>query len=201
MAAVPPAVANAHADALLDDVYQGGHANLATQAGRASKRRKYAEELSAVGAVTDGELGEQQAFAQQQVTAALPPGAPIAGVPAWFGPALAAGMAPLLNQMQQMQNQMQQMQNQMQNQMQQVQLTLNNVQARQRNSQAMHAADPIHPIGNAAGNPPPNFPADVQALNNLNQGQRGNLLQFYGLPVNPVATRESRLRHYLGLPR
>ena len=175
MAAVPPAVVNAHADALLNVANQGDHPNSADiRAGRAAKRRKRAADLSAVGE-SRRRSSANNMFAPPQATAALPSGAAIPGAPAWFGPAMAVTLAPL-------------------------QATLNHIEARQHNSQAMHAGGPIHPITDSAGNVPPLFLADVRALKNLNQNERRGLLVFYELPPNPWTTCESRLRHFLGLP-
>ena len=180
MAAIPP-VADLHANAALDDAYEGGHANADIRAGRASKRRKLAEELYANRRLTDQELGQQQVFYQQQVTSALPQGAAIPGAPAWFGPAMAAALAPINGQLDNIAGQ------------------LRNITARQENATVINEIDVLQPIRNAAGNVAPNFPATYGDLNALTNVQQRDLLIFYGRPANPAATREVRLKQLLGI--
>ena len=160
------------------------------EAGRAAKRCKRAGELNVDNSVTDPELGQQEAFRQQQVTAALPAGAAIPGAPAWFGPALAAGLAPLQANV-----------NQINANVNQINANVLQIQSRQQNITVMHPTDTIQALANGAGNIPPNFPATLRDFTNLNNNDRRNLLVFYGLPPNPAPTREPRLRHFLGLPR
>jgi hypothetical protein len=97
-------------------------------------------------------------------------------VEASIGPAVAAAMAPIAAR-------------------------LDNIEARQANSMAQFQENEVHPLRNAAGNYPENFPATFLGLNNLTQQERGNLLAFYGRPRNPVANRELRLNQFLGIRR
>jgi hypothetical protein len=182
MAAIPPpAVADPHANASLDDAYQGGHVNAETRAARASKRRKTAETLHNNNSVTEQELGQQEVFHQQQVTSALPAGAAIPGAPAWFGPAMAAALAPINARLDN------------------VVAGQENIIARQENATVFHETDALQPIRDAAGNIAPNFPATYGALTALTHAERSQLLVFYGRPANPVSTREPRLKQLLGI--
>jgi Protein of unknown function (DUF3294) len=182
MAAIPPpAVADGNANASLNDAYQGGHGNPHTRVGRSFKRRKTAEILHASNRITEQELGEQEVFHLQQATSALPPGAAIPGAPVWFGPAMAAALAPInvtLNN---------------------IDARLVNIEARQANATVLAQADVLLPIRNAVGNVAPNFPATLQDLNLLTDAQRSQLLQFYGRAANPAATRDQRLKQLVGI--
>ena len=181
----PPAVADPHANASLDATYQGGHAIAEIRAGRASKRRKLAEELYGHNGLTEQELGQQQVFYHQQVTSALPAGAAIPGAPAWFGPALAAAMAPIMAPINA--------------QLGNINAQLGNINARQENATVVNQTDALQPIRNAAGNVSPIFPATYGALNALTNVQRRDLLVFYGRPAAPASTREIRLKQLLGI--
>lgn len=187
----PPPVANASANAALDTAYGGPNPNGATYAGRAAKRAKTSMELHQCDGnlVTIQEVGAQTIFATEAALAgvggaALPPGAP-----AWavamnanmiaMNANMTAGFAA-------------------------VNANLANVNARQNNAVASEDGDPIHPVVNNAGNPPPGatFPntfGALLALPNANLGAADTLLQFYGLPRNPLATRNLRLRKFLGV--
>jgi hypothetical protein len=46
---------------------------------------------------------------------------------------------------------------------------------------------------------PPNFPQNFQAFAALTANEIGALLTFYGQDANPVATRNLRLRVFLGM--
>lgn len=180
----PPNVANANANASLTDAYAGGHAaNAAIRIGRASKRRKTAETLYANGSITEAEMGQEDVFHLQQTSSALPPGAVAAAndAPPWFGPAMAQALAPVNAQMANINAQ------------------LANINARQMNSTALSLDDVLHPIQDAAGAVPANFPASLRAFGNLTPLQMRNMLQFYGLPGNPAPTRESRLKQFMGI--
>jgi hypothetical protein len=193
MAAIPPpAVADPHANASLDDAYQGGHVNAETRAARASKRRKTAETLHNNNSMTEQELGQQEVFHQQQVTSALPAGAAIPGAPAWFGPAMAAAMAAALAPINaRLDNVVAGQENIIARQ--------ENIIARQENATVFHETDALQPIRDAAGNIAPNFPATYGALYALTPAERSQLLVFYGRPANPVSSREPRLKQLLGI--
>eukprot|EP00977_Amphora_coffeiformis_P004519 scaffold970_cov187-Amphora_coffeaeformis.AAC.4 len=171
---VPPAVANANANACLNHAYQGGHVNAEIDAARASKRRKTAETLCSDKSLTEQELGQQEAFYLQKVTSALPPEVAVDGAPAWFANAMAVVMAP-------------------------INAKLQNMAARQENAVVQHHSDALQPLCNADGNTPPNFPATYGDLNALTDAQRAQLLQFYGRSASPIATREQRLKQFLGI--
>ena len=197
MAAIPPpAVADPHANASLDDAYQGGHVNAETRAARASKRRKTAETLLNNNSVTEQELGQQEVFHQQQVTSALPAGAAIPGAPEWFGPAMAAAidvalagaLAPINARLDNVVAGQENMSGK-----------LDNVLAKQENAVVLQETDALQPIRDAAGNIAPNFPDTYGALNALTPAQRSQLLVFYGRPANPVSSRELRLKQLLGI--
>jgi hypothetical protein len=84
-----------------------------------------------------------------------------------------------------------------------VNANLANIHARQINVVASEGDDTIHPLTNNAGIQPlaalfPNTYAELLALSNANNGPAHVLLQFYGLPPNPQATRAFRLRKFLG---
>ena len=159
---------------MLDDAYEGGHAIPDIRAARASKRRKTAEALYSNNRLTESELRQQEVFHQQQVTSTLPSGTVVPGAPAWFGPAMAAVMEPVITR-------------------------LVNISARQENATVVSQSDALQPIRNAAGDISPIFPATYGDLNALTNAQRRELLGFYGRPPNPASTRETRLKQLLGI--
>jgi len=114
------------------------------------------------------------------VTSALPVGAAIPGDPAWFGPAMAAALAAINAQLTNITAQMANI----------------NTQA---NIKAQTQADGLQPIQNAAGNVAPSFSVTLGDLNGLTNVQQRALLQFYGQNAAPVASRENRLRQFLGI--
>jgi hypothetical protein len=181
----PPPVADASAaNAALTTAYVGPNPDAATYAGRAAKRAKTSMELHQCDGnlVTIQEVGAQTIFATEAALAGVGGAALPAGAPAWavaMNANMTAGFAA-------------------------VNANLANVNARQNNAVASEDGDPIHPVVNSAGNPPPGatFPntfGALLALPNANLGAADTLLQFYGLPRNPRATRNLRLRKFLGV--
>jgi chromosome segregation ATPase len=76
---------------------------------------------------------------------------------------------------------------------------IHNLNARQINSTLVRGVEQLEEIQDAAGAVAPNYPATLQALNNLTDPQRQQLLQFYGRPANPIITREQRLKQLFGI--
>ena len=125
--------------------------------------------------------------------------------------AMPAWAADLQNNLQDMQNQMNDMQNNLQNQLNNMQNNLQNqlnimqnqmngMQNLLQNAATYQPYHPIFPIPDMAGNPPPDFfPATRLDLDHLPANQLAALLQFYGLPNAPVATRLDRLKQRLGI--
>ena len=91
---VPPTVANANAQQALNlatDVPQGpGNVRVA----RSVQRKQIAASLLQAGYITEAEYGDHEGF-QARCTAAVTGVAAGGGAPDWFGPALAAGLAPI----------------------------------------------------------------------------------------------------------
>jgi len=98
--------------------------------------------------------------------------------PAWFGPAFAVGIAPLTAQMA-------------------------ILSARLQNAHANRNNDPLLPLPDNAGAPPPAFfPATRGALGSMTVGNLDNLLNFYGLaPGGSAAAKKNRLRVHLNVPQ
>ena len=78
-----------------------------------------------------------------------------------------------------------------------VQNQLRNMQNQFSNSSTYEPNHPIFPVRNDDGNLPPNFPTTRLGLDNLPANQLAKLLQFYGIPKTPVATRLERLKLHL----
>ena len=79
-------------------------------------------------------------------------------------------------------------------------ISLNNaVNGRVTNSQAVENCDPILPLTNGNGLAPNNLPETYGALLAIENGNlTRDLLVHYGLDPKPVATRNLRLRKFLG---
>ena len=174
----PPPVANAHATNVLDNAYGAPpHGNSAGRAGCAAKRAHAALVLEQVGIVTTSELGEQESFAVGESLAIGGAGAALpAGAPAW-----AVQMNLNIN------NNLANMNNQ-----------LTNVLAKQTNVVAVEHADPIIAVTVGGVPLPPAFPNTYGQLLALNPAQSLVFLNYYNLPANPQATRNIRLRKFLG---
>eukprot|EP00339_Tiarina_fusa_P019879 CAMPEP_0117020952 /NCGR_PEP_ID=MMETSP0472-20121206/15864_1 /TAXON_ID=693140 ORGANISM="Tiarina fusus, Strain LIS" /NCGR_SAMPLE_ID=MMETSP0472 /ASSEMBLY_ACC=CAM_ASM_000603 /LENGTH=179 /DNA_ID=CAMNT_0004726299 /DNA_START=192 /DNA_END=731 /DNA_ORIENTATION=+ len=175
----PPPVANVHATHVLDGAYGPPHpaGNAGARAGRSAKRAHAALMLEQTGQITTSELGEQEAFAVEESLAVVGAGAALpVGAPAW-----AVAMNDNIN-----------------NQFANVHNQLANVQGKQTNAVAVEHADPIDPV-TVAGNPPPaGFPLTYGQLLALTPAQSLVFLNYYGLAANPQATRNLRLRKFLG---
>jgi hypothetical protein len=132
--------------------------------------------------VTIQEVGAQTIFATEAALAGVGGAALPAGAPGWavaMNANMTAGFAA-------------------------VNAKLQNINARQMNAVASEDGDPIHPVLDNAGDPPPvaTFPntfGALLALPNANLGAADTLLQFYGMTRNPRSTRNLRLRKFLGV--
>jgi len=116
MAPNPPTVADLVATSCLID-FDGrngvAHDNLYGRAGKASKRRKIAEELHSRNNITMEELGMHEVYLAQEVLSGIPPEGNIPGLPAWFAPAMAAAMGPINETLNDMKTEMNDMKTEM----------------------------------------------------------------------------------------
>lgn len=179
----PAVVVNPSANAVLDAAYEGHNPNAATRAGRAAKRAKTSLDLhTSGGPVTIEEVGAQSIFATEAALAGVGGAAALpAGAPAW-AVAMNANMTAMNANMT---------------------AGFANFSARLSNGVASDGDDPIQPLTNNAGNQPlaaifPNTRGELLSLTNADNGPAHQLLLFYGLPANPSATRNMRLRKFLG---
>jgi hypothetical protein len=186
----PPPVASATAQPFLDDAYDGQVNTPRTRSGRASKRLKAAHTGHAVGNVSTRELGEQAAFAVNQALLADPNAAAIPGA-AGILVVMAQGFAQLNKRFDNME------------------ARFDNMEARWKNSTVHEGTDRVSVVLLPNGNPLPalplNFyvpgnPVTLQQFNALTPPQVLTMLQHYGLPNVPQATRMTRLRRHFGLP-
>eukprot|EP00545_Synedropsis_sp_CCMP1620_P010070 CAMPEP_0119012384 /NCGR_PEP_ID=MMETSP1176-20130426/6596_1 /TAXON_ID=265551 /ORGANISM="Synedropsis recta cf, Strain CCMP1620" /LENGTH=181 /DNA_ID=CAMNT_0006965333 /DNA_START=95 /DNA_END=640 /DNA_ORIENTATION=- len=160
---------------------------------RAAKRLKIAEGLHAIGGITEAEYGAHEAFSA--VVTASATGVPgVAGVPIWFGPAMAAALAPALAPLTATVNNLTATVNNLT-------ATVNNIDARQQNSVATDNTDLLQGLRHAAtGVVPPGFPGNLGALNALTAGQLGILLGAYGLSMAGDANvRRRRFKQFIGI--
>ena len=192
MAFVPPAVASANAQQSLDTAIDAPAGPANVRVTRSVKRRKIAEVLLATGEITEAEYGDHEEF-QARCTAAATGVVAGGGAPAWFGPALAAGLAAGLAPIHARLNTIEGRLNAIDRQ-------LVNNNARQTNSVAVHQNDVLAPLNNAAHVPYPNFPATLQALNNMNGPALSACLGFYGMAGGGnVEVRRDRLKKFIGI--
>jgi tetrahydromethanopterin S-methyltransferase subunit G len=103
--AAPPIVANAEAQAFLNEV-EDIEGPPSVRAARSSKRLGVARELHVVNGITEAELGEHEGFHIRCALHAAGPAvaveeaiANVPGVPPWFGPAMAAALQPVQAQL------------------------------------------------------------------------------------------------------
>ena len=173
MATAPARVANAIAQRTLDlvvDIPTAPDERLE----QATKRRKVARRLRDVGMITPAEYREHEVFHARCIAAAAGVVADD-GAPAWFGPALAAGLAPVLAR-------------------------LDTIEARQCNSVAMDIDDPLQAIMNAEGIAAPNFPGTLGVLIEMSEDQMNSFLTHYGQPVNEdERLKRQRMRKFIGM--
>jgi hypothetical protein len=131
-----------------------------------------ANDLHQINAVTETQLGEHEGLHDScAFTAGGGPGADEAGVPPWFGPALAAALAAAL----------QPIQDQLNNFENNFGARMDNIEARQFNSMARDPMDPLRVLTNKAGVAFADFPPTFMALMNLTGDQLNALLNHYGL--------------------
>jgi hypothetical protein len=125
--AAPPNVADAEAQAMLN-VMADVAGPPSVRAVRSSKRLRLAENLHQLNRITEGELGEHEGFhARCAFNAGGGPGADEAGVPPWFGQAMAAALATALQPVQDQLNNLQGKLNNFENS---IEARMNNVEAR-----------------------------------------------------------------------
>ncbi len=201
----PPPVANAHANAMLNHAYYAGGPipDAETRAFRATKRANVAMIAHLINEqfVTGREVGEQQAFAVMESFAlvgdqiGLPPNIPLA---------LIAAFANLHNTVNVLSDTVNQrfidFNTNMNQRFNAVNSELANIQARQTNVVAKEYGDPIRVITGPGGQNPPEglFPNTYGQLHAMGPLACRDLLLFYGMPANPSATRNQRLRKFLG---
>ena len=95
---------------------------------------------------------------------------------------MAASLAPLQGQLNQMQGQ------------------LNNVQARQLNSGASNRLDPLHGISNAAGIAFAQFPNNPRELDAMTGIQMTAFLKHYTLPTGGTSqAKRRRIKQFIGM--
>jgi len=191
-----PPVVNAAANQALDAASAGEAPTAAHVAGKAYKRALLAAKLHDLHLVSTAELGEQIASVVAKALLVGIEGQIPGGVENISG---AATTLPA-----QMQGHHQAQHNQSQAQHNQWQVQFRNIEARGMNSYvtlALMSNDHhiVHLIRRVHdGALPPNFPNNVAELRALNNQDIAELLQFYDLPVNPLATRRERLQQFLG---
>ena len=195
----PPPVADARANAILDHAGGGAVPDARTRVGRASQRLRASQDLLDRGLVTIAEHGDQVIYAATETInaagiPALPPGAPPHIV------ALYAAIVGLNNNMNARFNNIDARFNNIDARFNNIDARFNNIDARLANAAVTEGGDMIHALTNAAGHPPPPvFPGTYAELLRLNDNAAGTLLLHYGLPADPQATRNVRLRKFLGL--
>jgi len=80
-------------------------------------------------------------------------------------------------------------------------IQVTNIERRQRNAMVEDSRDQLMPIQNAAGNPAPTSPLDVQSFLNMNDNQIVAFLGHYGLPAHGNNTVKSqRIKRFMGFP-
>lgn len=104
-----------------------------------------------------------------------------AGAPAWFGPAMAAALAPVLD-------------------------GVNDISAKMNNKDLRKRTDIVQGIRAAGGGVPPVFPCTVAHLDNMTRANALNLYQLYNLAYAPRPTTTKaqilkKLLRHLGVPR
>ena len=190
----PPPVADPHATNVLDNAYGAPpHGNAAARIGHAAKRATAARNLAQTGNITEAELGEQEAFVIEESLATGIVGAPAlpAGAPAWAS----AMFANVNNQFANVNNQFANVNNQFANMNNQ----LANIANKQTNAVASEHDDPIAPVTIGGVPLPGGFPNTYGELLALTPAQSLVFLNYYNLPPNPQATRNTRLRKFLGV--
>lgn len=188
----PPAVANPIANDCLNAASDGLAPDAPTRAGKAAKRFKASSELHAHGLVTTPEHGSQKIYATECAIAGIGGGAALPpGAPAWAVAMLANINARFDNVNARFDN--------VNDNVNRVNARFDNLDARFVNSLATEHTDPIAPLTNANGVAPDDLPDTFGALLAIGIGDvTRNFLQQYGQPPNPVATRNVRLRKFLG---
>mmetsp|Transcript_20629 Transcript_20629/g.43208 ORF Transcript_20629/g.43208 Transcript_20629/m.43208 type:complete len:166 (-) Transcript_20629:2409-2906(-) len=141
---------------------------------------------------TTAELGEPEAFAEGESLAIGGAGTALpAGAPAW-----AVQMNLNLNKrLDKLNKQLDNIDNKIVN----IDNHLTNVQAKQTNAVAKELDDPILAVTVHGVPLPPAFPTTYGQVLALNPAQSLVFLNYYNLPANPQATRNIRLRKFLGI--
>ena len=203
----PPAVANPSANNRLNNVTNGPAPDAVTRAGKAAKRLKASDEMYGNGLLTTPEFGAQMIFVTSRAiegmagNGALPPGAPAWAVA--MNAALRADNAALRADnaalRADLRADLRTSVRAINDNINALAAQLHTLNARSMNAMATEYSDAIVPLPNGQGVAPNNLPqtfGDLRALKNSINTQ--NLLEHYGLPANPVATRNTRLCKFLG---
>ena len=216
----PPAVANNHANALLDDAYYhggAGNVNPATRVAQAWMRKRTAEELYlTTRSVTLEEVGQQQIFHFKETAKAANLAVP--GLAHALFPFIAQPDTIVADANAQLKTDMTEANARLKTDIVQaiaqlwtqnlapinaqlltIATQLHNSKARQSNALVVARDDVLVPIHDDAGNAAPNFPATLNDLTNLTEQQQGQLLMFYGLPADATRQRIHRLQNLLGI--
>jgi hypothetical protein len=198
--AAPPNVADAEAQAALN-LMADVAGPPSVRAVRSSKRLRLAENLHQLNRITEGELGEHEGFhARCAFNAGGGPGAEEAGVPPWFGPAMAAALQPVHAQLNNLQGQLNDLQGQLNNFENNIEARMNNFEARQINSVASDAPDPLRGLTNQAGVAFADFPDTLEDLYAMNGIQMTALLNHYGIaPGESNVDNMHKIKKFIGM--
>lgn len=181
MAFQPPVVANANAQQSVDAAADTPFGPADVRLTRSAKRMEIAKGLLGTDSITEAEYRDHNGSHARCTAAAT---GVVAGgeAPVWFGPALAAGLAPINAHLAN------------------INANLVNINARQSNAVAVHQNDILIPLNNGVGNPDPNFPGTLQGLNNMNGPALTASLGFYGLAAGgTVEARRDRFMEFIGI--
>jgi hypothetical protein len=195
--AAPPNVADAEVQAMLN-VMADVAGPPSVRAARSSKRLRLAKNFHELNRITEAELGEHEGFhARCAFNAGGGPGAEEAGVPPWFGPAMAAALATAL---QPVQDQLNNLQGQLNNFENNIEARMNNVEARQINSVASDAPDPLRGLTNQAGVAFADFPNTLEDLNAMDGIQMTALLNHFGIaPGESNVDKMQNIKKFIGM--
>jgi hypothetical protein len=198
--AAPPNVADAEAQAALN-LMADVAGPPSVRAVRSSKRLRLAENLHQLNRITEGELGEHEGFhARCAFNAGGGPGAEEAGVPPWFGPAMAAALQPVQDHLNDLQGQLNNFENNIEARMNNFEARVNNFESRQINSVASDAPDPLRELTNQAGVAFADFPDTLEDLNAMNGNQMRALLIHYGIaPGVTNIGKMQKIKKFIGM--
>jgi hypothetical protein len=207
-AVVVPNVANADAQRKLNTA--GDVDEPFERITRAAKRRKIAESLLATGTITDHEYGQHEAFVTKCTNVAngdmvaANAGVPANdGVPPWFGPALAAALAPVLARLDGIEGRLDGIEGRLdgiEGRLDGIDARQHNMEARQINSVASDLSDQLQGIRNAEGNVADDFPHDYRALSLMTPRAMTAFLLHYDLDqAGDINIKFQRIKKFIGL--